>query len=77
MISAKLGLVGMAQSLAKEGVKYNIKVNALIPTAGSRLTQTVMPEEAVQVYKFQFSCNDVSVIRVRVTAYWFAEYSMG
>ncbi|EPB80810.1 D-domain protein [Ancylostoma ceylanicum] len=42
--AAKSALVGFSNSLAQEGAKYNIVANALIPTAGSRLTQTVLPE---------------------------------
>ncbi|MGE0046164.1 MAG: SDR family NAD(P)-dependent oxidoreductase, partial [Hyphomonadaceae bacterium] len=36
--AAKMGLVGLVRVLAIEGGKYNIKVNAVAPTAGTRLT---------------------------------------
>lgn len=47
-------MVGFSHSLALEGKKYNIFSNALIPTAGSRLTQTVMPQEIVDVLKPEY-----------------------
>lgn len=43
--AAKFALVGFAETLAKEGAKYNILTNVLAPGAASRLTQTVWPKE--------------------------------
>ena len=37
--AAKLGLVGLMQTLAIEGAKYDIRVNALAPTAATRMTE--------------------------------------
>ena len=44
--AAKLGLVGFMNTLAQEGAKYNIRVNALAPTAGTRMTEGLMSEQA-------------------------------
>jgi NAD(P)-dependent dehydrogenase (short-subunit alcohol dehydrogenase family) len=44
--SAKMGVIGMMNTLAQEGAKYNIRINALAPTAGTRMTEGLIPEEA-------------------------------
>ncbi len=47
--SAKMGVIGMMNTLCQEGAKYNIKVNALAPTAGTRMTEGLIPEEAFKL----------------------------
>ncbi len=39
--AAKMALVGLMQTLALEGEKYNIRVNALAPTAATRMTEGI------------------------------------
>lgn len=52
--TAKLGLWGFTQSLAKEGEKRNIRVNCIAPLAGTRMTETVMPKEVVDALKPEY-----------------------
>ena len=44
--SAKMAVIGLMNTLVQEGAKYNIKVNALAPTAGTRMTEGLIPEQA-------------------------------
>ncbi|MEJ6009265.1 SDR family NAD(P)-dependent oxidoreductase [Novosphingobium aquae] len=48
--AAKLGIVGLAKTLYLEGAKNNIRVNSLAPTAGTRMTQDIFPEEAFKAF---------------------------
>ena len=45
--AAKMALVGLMQTLAIEGAKYDIRVNALAPTAATQMTNGVLSEEAL------------------------------
>jgi multifunctional beta-oxidation protein len=49
--AAKMALVGLTQTLAREGAKYNIHANVLAPAAASRMTATVWPPEMLDVIK--------------------------
>ncbi len=43
--AAKMGVVGMMNTLCIEGAKNNIHVNCLAPTAATRMTEDIMTEE--------------------------------
>jgi NAD(P)-dependent dehydrogenase (short-subunit alcohol dehydrogenase family) len=46
--AAKLGLVGLMNSLMLEGAKYNVFTNSIAPVAATRMTQGLMPEAALK-----------------------------
>lgn len=43
--AAKLGVIGIMNTLKLEMAKYNVKVNAIAPTAYSRMTEDIFTEE--------------------------------
>ena len=51
--AAKMAVVGLMNTLALEGAKYNIKVNALAPSAATRMTAELFPPEALDTLTAQ------------------------
>lgn len=71
--AAKTAMLGLMNVLKQEGAKYNVNVNTIAPVAGTRLTQTVMPQEMVDRLKPEFvvpavtymvskDCNDSGLV---------------
>jgi len=48
--------------LAKEGEKRNIKVNTVVPVAGTRMTETIMPKEIVEILKPEYIAPLVALL---------------
>ena len=49
--AAKLAQVGLMQTLSIEGAKYGIHVNALAPTAATRMTEDLFPKEMLDALR--------------------------
>lgn len=49
--AAKSGMVGLMNVLAEEGRKSDIRVNIISPTAATRMTEELLPPQALQLMK--------------------------
>ncbi|MBT8148770.1 MAG: SDR family NAD(P)-dependent oxidoreductase [Pseudomonadales bacterium] len=45
--AAKMAVVGLMNTLVQEGAKYDIRVNCLAPTAGTRMLEGLVPQEVI------------------------------
>jgi NAD(P)-dependent dehydrogenase (short-subunit alcohol dehydrogenase family) len=52
--AAKLGIVGLMNTLKIEGQKNNVRVNAIAPVAATRMTETILPPEALAKLKPEY-----------------------
>jgi len=52
--AAKLAVVGLTHTLAREGEKRNVFCNAVAPIAASRMTETVFTEQLMQALKPEY-----------------------
>ncbi len=52
--AAKMGIVGLMNCVCQEGARYGVLANTIVPTAGTRLTATVMPPDVVDRVKPEF-----------------------
>ncbi|WP_137896661.1 SDR family NAD(P)-dependent oxidoreductase [Ramlibacter sp. 2FC] len=49
--AAKMALAGLMQTLSLEGTKHDIRVNCLAPTAATRMTEGLMPDEVLRALR--------------------------
>ncbi|WVQ69702.1 uncharacterized protein L199_007922 [Kwoniella botswanensis] len=63
--SAKMGLVGFTRTLAREGAKYNIKTNVIVPMAASAMTETILPPDMLKGLKPEFIAPMVGVLTAK------------
>lgn len=52
--AAKLALIGLMHTLKIEGMKDNIKVNAICPVAATRMTENLMPPQMLEQLKPEY-----------------------
>ena len=60
--AAKMALVGLMQTLAIEGEKNHIHVNALAPTAATRMTEGLMAPDVLRALRPELVCPAMLVL---------------
>jgi NAD(P)-dependent dehydrogenase (short-subunit alcohol dehydrogenase family) len=60
--SAKMGILGMTNTLALEGSKSNININCIVPVAGSRMTEGLLPPNILEILDPRHVANIVSYL---------------
>ncbi len=73
--SAKMGMIGLMNVLHVEGAKNNIKVNAIAPLAATRMTEDLLPPEALDAIRPErvtpgvlYLCSDEAPSRMILSA---------
>ncbi len=84
--AAKMGIIGLMNSLKLEIAKYNIKVNTVAPNAATGMTRGVFPKEVIKRIKPEFNTplvtflsseeNTESGMIFTMSAGWFARSAM-
>jgi len=52
--SAKMGVAGLTNVLKLEGARHNIKVNVILPSAGTRLTADAMSPDMFEAFEAEY-----------------------